>query len=321
MAEPISATTVVVKVVVTAVSDPKIRKVILWIIAAILSPIIIIVVFVVMLFSQTTEQANSIVEYVFNDEVLFENFSISTQSNIVNMRNCFLVIEENYAELAYDLDSEVDMDYVKSLFCALYYAKDYTATIYCETFIENFISDNSVITDLNIVYENIENNHGILVTETDISNAESIYNFVVYGISIPSAVFGITGFAEPVTDWESSVTSEFGYRYHPITGEWSGHGGIDIGKPYGTPIYAVLSGTVLISTYNSSYGNYVMIDHGDGIITVYAHCSALLVEVGCTVLTGQQIAEVGSTGSSTGNHLHFEVRVNGEKVEPRNYLP
>ncbi|MFI3326793.1 MAG: M23 family metallopeptidase [Clostridia bacterium] len=321
MAEPVSTSTVIIKAAVTAVSDPNVRKVILWIIAAIFSPVIILTVFVVMLFSETTEQANSIVEYVFNDEVLSEDFSTSTQSNIINMRNCFLVIEESYAEIADDLDEEIDMDYVKSLFCAIYFGNDYTATIVCETFIDNFVSDNSVITDMNAVYENIGTNHSALITETDISNAESIYNFVVYGISIQSAILGIIGFVEPVTDWESSVTDEFGYRIHPITGEYSFHGGIDIGKPYGTPIYAVLSGTVTVATYNSSYGYYIMIDHGDGIVTLYAHCSALLVEVGDTVLTGQQIAEVGSTGSSTGNHLHFEVRIDGEKVDPRNYLP
>ena len=120
---------------------------------------------------------------------------------------------------------------------------------------------------------------------------------------------------------ESVVTSEFGYRSDPFTGETRGHTGIDLAVPTGTPIRAALPGTVTVSQYNSSYGYYVIIDHGNGLSTLYGHNSRLLAQVGQTVEAGDIISLSGSTGRSTGPHLHFEVRVNGERTNPRYYLP
>jgi murein DD-endopeptidase MepM/ murein hydrolase activator NlpD len=117
-----------------------------------------------------------------------------------------------------------------------------------------------------------------------------------------------------------SINSEYGMRLHPIYGVMKLHNGCDIAAPTGTPIVAAESGTVLIAGYNSVNGNYVTISHGSGITTVYLHCSKLLVTEGQKVTKGQQIALVGMTGTATGAHLHFCVRVNGEYVNPRNYL-
>ncbi len=101
-----------------------------------------------------------------------------------------------------------------------------------------------------------------------------------------------------------------------------GHGGIDLGAPKGTSIRAALPGTVYVVRYaNSGYGYHVMIDHGGGFVTLYAHCSKIFATEGQQVEAGTVIAEVGSTGRSTGNHLHFEVRIAGEKQNPRSYLP
>lgn len=116
------------------------------------------------------------------------------------------------------------------------------------------------------------------------------------------------------------VTSEFGARSAPIAGASSYHKGMDIGAPSGTDIIAAASGEVVISTYSYSSGNYIMISHGNGLMTVYMHCSQLLVSVGAKVNQGDVIAKVGSTGYSTGPHLHFGVRVDGEYVNPRNYV-
>ena len=118
------------------------------------------------------------------------------------------------------------------------------------------------------------------------------------------------------------VTSEYGYRIHPISGTRKLHAGIDIGAAGGANIVAGDSGTVILSSfgYNGGYGNYVIINHGNGVTTRYAHCSNLYVSVGQTVTKGQVIAAVGSTGASTGNHCHFEVRINGVSQNPRNYL-
>ncbi len=117
-----------------------------------------------------------------------------------------------------------------------------------------------------------------------------------------------------------TLTSPYGYRSDPFTGYRSFHLGQDIAAPRGTAVYAVAAGKVLTSRYQNSYGNVVVIDHGGGISTVYAHNSALLVSEGATVTKGQTIAKVGSTGNSTGNHLHFEVRVNGKTTNPMSYF-
>jgi murein DD-endopeptidase MepM/ murein hydrolase activator NlpD len=116
------------------------------------------------------------------------------------------------------------------------------------------------------------------------------------------------------------VTSEFGYRTHPIYGNRRLHAGIDIAANTGTPVMAAAPGTVITAGWMSGYGYTVVIDHGDALATLYAHNSALSVSPGQHVNRGQRIASAGSTGNSTGPHVHFEVRVKGEPVNPRNYL-
>lgn len=124
-----------------------------------------------------------------------------------------------------------------------------------------------------------------------------------------------TELQRPVTSYR--LTSKFGMRTHPITGDRKLHGGVDLAAPKGTPIMSSQSGTVVISQYSSSYGHYVVVDHGDGLSTLYAHLSERLASVGDKVSVGQVIGKMGSTGMSTGSHLHFEVRVNGEKINPQ----
>ena len=116
------------------------------------------------------------------------------------------------------------------------------------------------------------------------------------------------------------ITSPYGYRIHPVYKTKKFHAGIDIGAGYGSNIVAAESGTVTVATYGSGYGKYVVVSHGSGITTLYAHCSSLLVKVGDKVSRGQVIAKVGSTGVSTGNHLHFEVRINGSTTDPLSYV-
>lgn len=116
------------------------------------------------------------------------------------------------------------------------------------------------------------------------------------------------------------ITSGFGKRDSPTEGASSNHQGIDIGAAMGENIIASASGTVTISTYSYSAGNYIMIHHGGGIYTVYMHSSERLVSAGDEVSQGQVIAKVGSTGYSTGSHLHFGIRVNGRYVNPMNYV-
>lgn len=116
------------------------------------------------------------------------------------------------------------------------------------------------------------------------------------------------------------VSSEYGYRIHPILKVEQFHNGVDFASPKGTAIYAAYDGVVVAATYSSTMGNYVMINHGDELYTIYMHASKLYVKKGEAVVKGETIAAVGSTGRSTGNHLHFTVRLNGAYVSPWDYL-
>ncbi len=126
-------------------------------------------------------------------------------------------------------------------------------------------------------------------------------------------------FAWPAPSY-TRISSEFGWRVHPTLGVNKFHNGLDMAAPGGSPILAACDGKVVAAGYSSSMGNYIMIDHGAGLITIYMHASALYVSKGTEVTKGQKIAAVGTTGRSTGNHLHFGVRLNGEYVSPWNYL-
>ena len=128
--------------------------------------------------------------------------------------------------------------------------------------------------------------------------------------------------AWPLGSASCYISSGYGNRSASISG-WSFHGGIDItgGGIYGKPVYASRGGTVIKASWgNTGYGNYVILDHGDGFVSLYGHCSSLSVSTGQSVSKGQHIANVGSTGNSTGPHLHFEVRYNGAKQNPLNYV-
>ena len=118
----------------------------------------------------------------------------------------------------------------------------------------------------------------------------------------------------------TSITSEYGMRVHPITGAYKLHTGVDIGAPLGANFVAAANGIVSKATFNAAYGNMVIIDHGGGVQTLYAHGSKILVQVGQTVEAGTPILKVGSTGYSTGPHAHFEIRIDGQTINPLDYL-
>ncbi len=126
-------------------------------------------------------------------------------------------------------------------------------------------------------------------------------------------------FAWPAPSY-TRISDDYGNRTHPILGTQQFHNGIDMAAPGGSPILAAYDGTVVAAAYSNSMGNYIMIDHGDSLYTIYMHASALYVSKGQEVSRGDKIAAVGTTGRSTGNHLHFSVRLNGNYVSPWSYL-
>ncbi|MPT38085.1 MAG: M23 family metallopeptidase [Achromobacter sp.] len=125
--------------------------------------------------------------------------------------------------------------------------------------------------------------------------------------------------AMPITDYPY-LSSSYGWRRNPVTGRTAMHEGLDFAAPSGTPILAASGGVVLEAKFQPGFGNMVEIDHGDGLITRYAHASSLMVKQGQLVDRGQQVARVGSSGRSTGPHLHFEVRLAGQPLDPRLFL-
>lgn len=135
----------------------------------------------------------------------------------------------------------------------------------------------------------------------------------------PKLTVSKKGFVWPLPGY-SYISSGFGYRGEIIKGSGTFHNGIDIPAPMGTPIVAALPGTIAIVDYHYSMGNYVLISHGDGLYTIYMHSSKILIGEGDTVAKGQKIALVGSTGFSTGPHLHFSVKVGGAYQNPLHYV-
>lgn len=159
------------------------------------------------------------------------------------------------------------------------------------------------------------------VAYTDIEKAEQEASALVaqYAKELSTGDYVGGTYTWPLPGY-TRISSPFGPRTHPVTGVVnSNHKGIDLPAPSGTPVVAANAGTIIVSKYSSSYGNYVMVDHGGGNVTLYAHLSKRSVEVGDVVGKGSTVGLVGTTGMSTGNHLHFEIIENGTHKNPMNY--
>ena len=275
---------------------------------------------------------------------------------IEQTRSSFTELDEILADVQSNMEDGNSLDplRVKAVFFSLYFggeAPPLTQFAHCftssetrtETVTEKDENGNDVeveriynvfapITDMDTVYSRIAASLGAEITEEQKSNADNLYSLIKYGY--PTAgdggafegadvpYVGADGFCSPVgAGWRGIVTSEFGGRRDPITGKQDGHTGMDLAVPTGTPVRAVLPGTVRVAKYDSSYGYYVTIGHENGLLTLYGHNSRLLVRPGQVVQAGDVVSLSGSTGRSTGPHLHFEVRVNGQRTNPRYYLP
>lgn len=326
-----------------------------WTLVAILSPLILLIAFLCALGSGATEHNITAVELCFYDTIGIpaetpEEYRLCIEA----MRASFAQLDIAIAAINENTEEETSLDdiRVKAIFYALYFGAEShrDAQSFADCFVtweerirtvlvegsdppeetEETYSVAIPIEDLGTVWQNIAA-MGVAPAAEQRSNADSIYNLIRYGAAGGSSGFdgsdvpfiGADGFCSPIGEnWRNVVTSEFGYRRDPFTGERKGHSGMDLAVPTGTSVRAALPGTVTVSTYNQGgYGYYVMIDHGSGLSTLYGHNSQLLARVGQTVEAGDVIALSGSTGRSTGPHLHFEVRINGERTNPRSYLP
>ena len=347
MAVPVTA---LAKLTAAALSDEDTRRKLGWIVAAICSPLILTLALICSLLSGSAEHNNSAVLLCFNGGNIPGKTPAEYVAYIEDMRRSFTLLDSAIATINNMTEGSDSLDdtRVKAVFYALYFGEDTPSKRAHKQFVDCFVTYEErtedgmeteesytvaiPVADKATVYGNLENVLHLEISEEQKSNADSIYNLVRYGIAGGSEgwisgadvpFIGADGFCSPIgSGWERRVTSEFGNRVDPITGKRKGHGGMDLAVPTGTPIRAALPGTVTVSKYNAGgYGYYVMIDHGNGLATLYGHCSKLLAKVGQTVEAGDIIALSGSTGRSTGPHLHFEVRVNGERTNPRAYLP
>lgn len=345
----------ITKAAAIILTDEKARKAVGWTLVAILSPLILLIAFLCALGSGATEHNITAVELCFYDTIGIpaetpEEYRLCIEA----MRASFAQLDIAIAAINENTEEETSLDdiRVKAIFYALYFGAGShgDAQSFADCFVtweerirtvlvegsdppeetEEIYSAAIPIEDLGTVWQNIAA-MGVTPTAEQRSNADSIYNLIRYGAAGGGSGFagsdvpfiGADGFCSPIGEnWRNVVTSEFGNRRDPFTGERKGHSGMDLAVPTGTSVRAALPGTVTVSTYNrGGYGYYVMIDHGSGLSTLYGHNSQLLARVGQTVEAGDVIALSGSTGRSTGPHLHFEVRINGERTNPRSYLP
>ena len=345
----------IAKAAAIILTDEKARKAVGWTLVAILSPLILLIAFLCSLGSGATEHNITAVELCFYDTIGIpaetpEEYRLCIEA----MRASFAQLDIAIAAINENTEEETSLDdiRVKAIFYALYFGAGShgDAQSFADCFVtweerirtvlvegsdppeetEEIYSAAIPIEDLGTVWQNIAA-MGVTPTAEQRSNADSIYNLIRYGAAGGGSGFagsdvpfiGADGFCSPIGEnWRNVVTSEFGNRRDPFTGERRGHSGMDLAVPTGTSVRAALPGTVTVSTYNrGGYGYYVMIDHGNGLSTLYGHNSQLLARVGQTVEAGDVIALSGSTGRSTGPHLHFEVRINGERTNPRSYLP
>lgn len=323
------------------------RKGIGWIVAAILSPLILVVVVVCVLASGAADHNISAAQLCFGTGEIPADVPEEYRVCIEQMREWFTELDESIATMQENTEegNSLDPTRVKTIFYTLYFggeAQDLQMFLDCFVTYEER-SDPAAeapgtytvpvpIGDMGTVWTNIAALSGAEMTDELKSNVESVYSLIKNGYpstgegdsfdGADTPFVGADGFCSPVGEnWRSIVTSEFGGRIDPINGKQDGHNGMDLAVPTGTPIRAALGGTVTTATYHSSYGYYVMIDHGDGLSTLYAHNSRLMVHVGQTVQAGDVVSMSGATGRVTGPHLHFEVRVNGQRTNPRYYLP
>lgn len=345
----------IIRAAAAVFADEDTRRKLGWIVAAICSPLILTLALICSLLSGSAEHNNSAVLLCFHGGTIPDKTPAEYVAYIEDMRRSFTLLDDAIAAVNDMAEGESSLDgiRVKAAFYAIFFGEDAPSKRAHKQFVDCFVTYEErtrtvtaedgteteesytvaiPITDIATVYGNIEKTLHLEISAEQKSNADSIYSLVRYGIAggsegwIPGTdvpFIGADGFCSPIgSGWERRVTSEFGNRVDPITGKRKGHGGMDLAVPTGTPIRAALGGTVTVSKYNAGgYGYYVMIDHGNGLATLYGHCSKLLAKVGQTVEAGDIIALSSSTGRSTGPHLHFEARVNGERTNPRAYLP
>lgn len=349
MADPV----LLAKAAAIALTDERSRKTAGWVLVAVFSPFILIIALLCSLGSGASTHNASAVEVCFHGAPIPASAPAEYRTCLERMRDSLALLDVQIGLINEQAEEGASLDAVrvKAYFFALYFGAEShgDARSFADCFInyeEQAPAEGSdppaeveeaaalavPITDMETVWQNIQTAMSVIPTAEQKANAASVYSLVKYGWAgsgtggvwtgeLGDPVVSVDGFCSPLgAGWQSRVTSEYGWRNCPYHGREL-HSGLDMAAPSGTPIRAALAGTVTKSCRTGSYGNYTVIDHGNGMTTAYAHQSERLVDVGDVVEAGEVIGLVGSTGNSTGPHLHLEVRVNGSLTDPRSYLP
>ena len=345
MAAPVVA--IAVKAAVAAATDKRTWKAIAVVFTAAAMPLILAILVLMSFLSGGASHNNDVVSVVFHGGELPAGTPAEYRQRITDMQDAFGMLDDAITKLnASSKDGSLDSTRVKAVFYSLYFGADslqgvdysafagcFVKTENCSRTVQNPDGTKSEqlytatvpLTDLNTVYVNLGKLLGRNITNEEKDNADAVYSRVlgVTDSSGSSQTPSAAGMISPIgSGWRSLVTSEFGPRIDPINGKATVHTGIDLGVPTGTQVHAAKDGIVIKVAWDpDGYGNYLMIDHGGGLVTLYGHCSKILSSVGQRVKAGDIVALSGNTGHSTGSHMHFEVRVNGQAVNPRGYLP
>ena len=272
-----SATAVAaIKAAILALTDESTRKKIGWVLVAILSPIILVVALICSIFSSTSQHNVSTVELCFHGGTISASATPEYRQFILEMRESFSMLDSMVEEINSLLEDgeSLDANRVKAIFYVLYFGAQQPDEVGLQSFVDCFVTYTEgirtvidteetyqiphLVDDLSQIYERIGEATGVTATPSHQANADNIYNLIVYGSPggssggwFPGAdvpFIGVDGFCSPIgAGWESVVTSEFGYRSDPFTGETRGHTGMDLAVPTGTPIRAALPGTVTVS--------------------------------------------------------------------------
>ena len=357
MADP-ATISLIARAAIAAATDKRTWKIIGVVITALLTPFILMIVVIICLLSGTSNHNNASIDLAFHGGAISSQMPVDYADHVRDMRDSFSKLDTAIGEVNRDIESEsLDGTRVKAVFYSLFFGADslqmdgsfYRTFADCfvryETWYDEKTRTSSTVaiplTSLPEIYAKLESSLSRIITNEDKANASEIYNRILYG-DIPTEGDGLQHWINNITsgstdvpfiggsfisplgnNWRNMVTSEFGYRRDPIDPTVTkGHSGIDLGAPTGTDIHAVNGGTVLFVRYKTTgYGYHLAIDHGCGKVTLYGHCSKILVTEGQTISQGEVVALVGSTGKSTGSHLHFEVIADGVPQNPRSYLP
>ena len=317
---------IAVKAAVSVVTDPKLRKVIGGLILGVV--IVIIAPIAILLGMMEGGQA---IDWDSPEmkQYIIDNMSDEEKVRLRYFENMMTAIENEITAQGLRVEP------IKAQVVFLCTLIDYEET---DTIYLDFVSCFADNPDDETIFQRLADKFGVSLTAEEKEKILLLCESVVESQTVPPRAVHtfigslMAGDTTPVSagyfyspfhdlDWRSCVTSNYGNRKDPFTGEESNHAGLDLGAPIGTNIYSAKQGKVLLVRYDDYvYGNFVVINHGGKQATMYAHCSAILVSEGDAVTADTIVALVGSTGQSTGPHLHFEIIMNGQPVNPRKYL-